>query len=130
METNDLLNFSIPSHGGGIGKTYEESILVVVSLHDVFDDMRNKLDYVFFRDKINGYIGLVGSNNKVKTEYGSWIEYNDILKEDRYQKLELLNLLPISEYYAVVELIDPEILKEHLSIERVLRLERWLKDGR
>ena len=130
METNDILNFSIPSHGGGIGKTYEESIIVVISMEDIDFEMKNKLNYVFFHDKVSGYIGLVGSGSRVATEPGYWIDFEEILKEDRYQILELLNILPINQYYAIVELIDPRILKEHLSTEREFKLNRRFTDGR
>lgn len=125
METNDLLNFSIPRHGG-FGKTYEESIITEINISDFWYAAHRRKDYFFIYDNETNRICLIGFNKNYEIMNGVWIKYEDVINDNnnRFQKLELLSVLPISENYALVELIDPEILKCHLDQERMLKLEK------
>ena len=124
METNDLLNFSIPSHGGGIGKTYEESIIIFLKNDRLWYAMKNKSNYVFFEDTEYNIIDIIGFDETLELKTGIFVKYENVISNDRYRKLELLNIMPINENYVLVELIDPEILKTHLNQERILKLEK------
>ena len=124
METNDLLNFSIPSHAGGIGKTYEESIIVLMKNVRLWYAMKNKSNYIFFEDMENNIIDVIGFNETLEIKNGVFVNYDSVISNDKYKKLELMNIMPISEHEVLIELIDPEILKAHLNQERILKLEK------
>ena len=68
METNDLLNFSIPRHGG-FGKTYEESIITEIKISDFWYAAHGRKDYFFIYDNETNRICLIGFNKKYISFY-------------------------------------------------------------
>ena len=111
MDNNNFILGRIPSNGGGICKTYEESMLEFV-ISDEYKTclMNNK---TFFYNIEYEYIYINEENEK---------------KNPDDKELVVLSILPYggaSQYGGlyfeyIVELIDKDILKAHLLDERML----------
>ena len=120
MDSNSLILGRIPSNGGGICKTYEESII-------------RKIDYE--KDHIVKFSICNGSVMREKlyinTETKDIVLESDIEENNEdlngYKEAEILSIYPMpfsanygTHYEYIIEVIDKESLHKHLLDERML----------
>ena len=121
FESNNPILGKIPTKGGGLCKTYQESKILLIDYDDKYmvlnalrnDDKREKL----YLDKETDSVVLESKRD---------LEENNISK--RYKEVELLGILPYggtsqygSHYFNfIIEVIEKDVLLAHLREERAL----------
>ena len=132
-DINNIITPPIMGAGGGIRRTYEDSIIRAFTSEDIsFNLMRCRYNPQFYEDVVTGCIylfngdnvGTVSIRSSVETVGYVSIPIDEVRNSDRFRKLTILGIAPLNEKYCLVELIDSKILKEHLLEEKSMRLER------
>ena len=105
MDENGIITGRIPSSGSGIHKTYEESVI-----------------------RYNCIEKLMAYNNQYFVDeegHLSWADYaddyEDMIKNPKYTKVDILSAECTPENNFIVEFIDSKVLRHHLVAEAVER---------
>ena len=117
MDNNSLILGKIPTSGGGITKTYEESRFVFIR-KDSHEEYCLKNNYEFY---------LNTKTNEITP---------DTNEVDTYKEMVILSILPyggVSQHGGlyhdfIVEVIEKDILRAHLYDERMI-MEELLKNS-
>ena len=134
-DSNDIITPPIIGAGGGIRRTYEDSIIRSFDTETIGIHFKNhKINPIFLEDIQTGRIYFYNVNDKTvvylykdaETSETYPMKIVDVVKSDRFKELTVLGIAPLNEKYCLVELIDPKALREHLLEEREMRLERKL----
>ncbi len=108
MQENSFINGKIPVTGNGMHKTYEESIIKMISYK--YDSIFNAYNNELFIDEL-GYLRYAADYN----------EYKRYSTNANMKKVVIINILYTYDDKFLVELIDPKILNMHLMHEEKLR---------
>ena len=134
MESNDLILGRIPSAGGGIRKTYPESIIRLFAGYDK-DLIQKALSNDFtFREKL--YVQKSTNDIITESEMKRYKAENEQNSKEIFKEVEILCVVPFGgasqhgglyhNYF--IEVIEKDILYRHLRDERYI-IERELEKG-
>ena len=110
METNNLLTDKIELSGGGLIKSYEESMIIHSCNYKFGHAYKN---HIFMNTKG----GITWADTIDKTIDEAQTEYEKMLQNPNLKRVIVLKIYPTDNGRAWLEIIDPAILKAHLIQE-------------
>ncbi len=105
-ELTDKLNLS----GGGLTKSYEESIIVHSKNYSYGHSYKNQ---VFMTEE--GDVSWSGTLEKSDEEAKK--RYEELENDPHYKKATILKVYPTDSNYSFIEVIETSVLREHLLQE-------------